>query len=421
MKPSRVALQIKEALVPNKGSSNKADLDLLSEKFSNLKHKIKRLVEALKAQHLSLVRINDTRVLVSERVAALAEDSPISEQAGYIVESDLAPDPEDFSSYYMVHQNLSHHQKKYTESFLEHIVEYALNWEKVVVARVSASLKTAEKLRIELDHYTKKVESIQMSMVKGKTGDKNQEKLSRNTTKLANSKKDYEDYFADLTLLIEEVTTRGWKDLHPILLKMVQFDINLAYDENEILSNLSLLDESLRSVAITTGLRPESRLKDLETLSTKLIGDLAVDNNGGAAKDEQYSFSNISPQKVLHSRTTGRESAQDVPSKAMHQMAISDDEDDSDKQSSNDSVENPFDEATDEAEQSKIGKKDWYKAYANASAPPQSPNRPRSNFTSQESLYGGSVTSNNSTYREEDIEVESELVGDVKRQNPFAS
>lgn len=64
MKPSRVALQIKEALVPNKGSSNKADLDILSEKFSILKHKIKRLIEALKAQHVSLVRINETRVLV---------------------------------------------------------------------------------------------------------------------------------------------------------------------------------------------------------------------------------------------------------------------------------------------------------------------------------------------------------------------
>lgn len=413
MKPSRVALQIKEALVPNKGSSNKADLDILSEKFSILKHKIKRLIEALKAQHVSLVRINETRVLVSERVAALAEDSPISEQAGYIVESDLAPDPEDFSSYYMVHQNLSHHQKKYSESFLEHIVEYAVNWEKVVVTRVSASLKTAEKLRIELDHYTKKVENIQMSMVKGKTADKNQEKLSRNTTKLANSKKEYEDYFADLTLLIEEVTTRGWKDLHPILLKMVQFDINLAFDENEILSNLSILDESLRSVAITTGLKPESRLKDLEILSTKLLGHMAADNNIEATKTEQYSFNNISPEKILDSRTIGRANDRKVPAKAMYQMPTSDDEEKSD----DDSTNLPFDQA----EQSKIGKKDWFKAYANASAPPQSPNGRRSNMTSQESLYGGSVMSNNSGYKEEDIVVETESVGGVSRQNPFES
>jgi hypothetical protein len=317
----------------------------------------------------------------------------------------------------MVHQNLSHHQKKYAESFLEHIVEYAVNWEKVVVSRVSASLKTAEKLRIELDHYTKKVESIQMSMVKGKTADKNQEKLARNTTKLANSKKEYEEYYADLTLLIEEVTTRGWKDLHPILLKMVQFDINLAYDENEILSNLSLLDESLRTVAINTGLKPESRLKDLETLSTKLIGHLTVDNNGDAAKDEQYSFSSISPQKVLHSRTSDKVSDRDVPSKAMHQMGVSDDDDDSDEDSNEKSTNNPFDEE----EQSKTGKKDWYMAYTNASAPPQSPNVPRSNMTSQESLYGGSITSNNSNYRDDDVVVETESVGEVTRQNPFAS
>jgi hypothetical protein len=64
MKPSRVALQIKEALVPNKGSSNKADLDILADKFSLLKHKIRRLIEALKAQYVSLIRINDSRVTV---------------------------------------------------------------------------------------------------------------------------------------------------------------------------------------------------------------------------------------------------------------------------------------------------------------------------------------------------------------------
>lgn len=66
MKPSRVALQIKEALVgPGKGSSKKADLDVLAEKFSKLKSKIRLLIDALKMQYINLTRINESRLLVS--------------------------------------------------------------------------------------------------------------------------------------------------------------------------------------------------------------------------------------------------------------------------------------------------------------------------------------------------------------------
>lgn len=400
MKPSRVALQIKEALVgPSKSSAKKADLDVLAEKFSKLKSKIRLLIDALKLQYINLIHINESRLLVAERVASLADDSPVSDQAGHCVDSTDKSVAEDLSSYYSVHRKLSQHQRQYAERFLEHIVEYAVNWEKVIVSRVSTSLKTSEKLRRELDHYTKKVDSIQMSLVKGKTADKNQEKLARNTQKLAAAKKDYEEYSSDLSLLIEEVTARSWKDLHPILLKMVQFDLNLASDENEILSNLSLIDDSLRSLAHNMGLKPETRLKDLETLSTKL---LTHKQNG----DEPDGYETMSP------RSAG-EPEKEFDNLKIGNTNLKTDAAADDDSAVNQNAEKPFDEQSEISKSSE--KQEWFMAYAGASAPPGSPLRSRSNLTSQESLYGGSVTS---SLAQENVEVvETEFISPTKHSD----
>lgn len=278
---------------------------------------------------------------------------------------------------------------------MEHIVEYAVNWEKVIVSRVSTSLKTSEKLRRELDHYTKKVENIQMSLVKGKTADKNQEKLARNTQKLAVAKKDYEEYSSDLSLLIEEVTSRSWKDLHPILLKMVQFDVNLAGDENQILLNLSLIDDSLRSLAHNMGLKPETRLKDLETLSTKLLTHEQKEN-------EPDGYETMSPRSKAEPEEEF--SKMELKNKNLKSDVAED------EVSLNQTNSNPFDEEIEVQKSS--SKPDWFMAYVDASAPPESPLRSRSNLTSQESLYGGSVSS---SIAKENVDVlETEFVSATK-------
>jgi len=67
MVKSRVAQQLKDVFLSGKSSStNKsADFDFLSSQFMLLKVKIGDLIEALKAQHDSLLRMHQTRVLVS--------------------------------------------------------------------------------------------------------------------------------------------------------------------------------------------------------------------------------------------------------------------------------------------------------------------------------------------------------------------
>jgi hypothetical protein len=60
---------LKEAVLGGKnsvGNTAVADLNVLSAQFQRLKIKIRQLIDALKAQHVSLVQMNETRFMVSD-------------------------------------------------------------------------------------------------------------------------------------------------------------------------------------------------------------------------------------------------------------------------------------------------------------------------------------------------------------------
>lgn len=211
-------------------------------------------------------------------------DCPITGEAGTVPESEEEEvNINDLNSYMSVHHSLHIRQKLYCERFSEHVVDYAIEWERIIVARVSTSLACADRLRRDLDHYKQKVDRMKMEKSKmiaqGRSLDaKFTERLSRNESKLAISRDEYELYANDLCTLIQEVTVRSWKDLHPILLKMTQFDATLASDEHQLLKNLNVVSNNLNKVAHRYGLKAETRLTDLETLSAKLIANGSGDN-----------------------------------------------------------------------------------------------------------------------------------------------
>ena len=67
MTKARVSLMLKEAVLGGKNAVDDtaaADLNVLSAQFQRLKIKIRQLIDALKAQHESLVKMNETRFMV---------------------------------------------------------------------------------------------------------------------------------------------------------------------------------------------------------------------------------------------------------------------------------------------------------------------------------------------------------------------
>lgn len=169
-----------------------------------------------------------------------------------------------------------------------------------MVTRVTSNLKQSEKLRRELDHYQQKVEVMRLStnktMSQGKIVKPEQaDRLKRNEEKLFQARRHYEEFANDLCLLIEEVTERSWKDLHPIFIKLAQFHGSIAADEQKYFANLFNVAEDLKQMARSHGLRPQARLKQLESengksVSTKQPGTLLLETN----LDEDRSHSNSS-------------------------------------------------------------------------------------------------------------------------------
>ena len=164
----------------------------------------------------------------------------------------------------------------YADKYGQFVINYAIEWDKVVTARVSTGIKAAENLRRDLDHYQKKTEGLRTGvnqvMAKGKQVDSKQElRLSRNEEKLTKARQEYNKVATDMCILIEEVTERAWKDIHPMLLKIAQFDSALSSDETKELAELSLVQEKLKKLAEIHQLKPENRLKDIETMTPSLL------------------------------------------------------------------------------------------------------------------------------------------------------
>lgn len=70
---------------------------------------------------------------------------------------------------------------------------------------------------------------------------------------------------------MEEVTERSWRDLHPLIVKVAQFDMTVANDDAKSLAPLAQVVATLKQVATDNGLSAQPRLKDLASLKPELL------------------------------------------------------------------------------------------------------------------------------------------------------
>jgi len=272
MVKARIGRRLKEIIMGNESSNKKTDLELLAGEFNQMKLRIRQLIEALQAQHELFLRINEARLQVALKVSALAEGSAISNEAGPISLQDIRPDKCDLSSYVAIHSSINDEKKTYADRYLKHIVGYAIEWETVIIEQVAGSLKQAKGLRRDVDHYQSKVESMTLItnrvLAKGLVvNTKLITRSVRNEEKYQQSRKEYDVFADNLCTILKEVTTKGWQSLHPILLKLVEYDISVGSDESKLLSNLTQVAESLKSIANDNGLQSRSGLKILEQVT----------------------------------------------------------------------------------------------------------------------------------------------------------
>mmetsp|Transcript_54629 Transcript_54629/g.132662 ORF Transcript_54629/g.132662 Transcript_54629/m.132662 type:complete len:553 (+) Transcript_54629:149-1807(+) len=271
---SRVAVRLKERVGGKKSHNKSEDLARLQAKYDVFCKRLQGLLTALRAQHQAMLQIAKSRFQVAQHLAVLSKDTCLFEQTGQMPGADRSTDS--VNSYLSVHEGAANKYKIYANKYGQFVVNYTEEWYKVVTTRVGNGLKKAEEMRVEVDHYQQKVESLRQSanqtMAKGKQVDnKSAEKLKRNEDKLLKIKEANTRFTADLCLLAEEVTERAWRDLHPLLVKTAQFDVTLSADEAKAMASLNSVVSQLKKIADQHGIKPQARLKDMETLDPKLL------------------------------------------------------------------------------------------------------------------------------------------------------
>ena len=200
----------------------------------------------------------------------------------------------------IVMDDLDRQTRKQADDFHKFAIDYVAEWEKVVTTRINADMKTTEQLRRDADHYTSKVESLQANVKKLQDNNKpvpdsTSEKLDRNETKLSEANRKYNDAAYDSYLLMEEMVDRSWRDLHPLLLKTLQMEVDICKYEREVMAPFRQMINDLVDLAQKEQVKP--RLKDVvdgtpESLSTRPNGvdgnfSLSFGDNNGAELPEQ--------------------------------------------------------------------------------------------------------------------------------------
>ena len=131
-----------------------------------------------------------------------------------------------------------------SREYKDQVVDYILEWEKVVTERIDSEIKTVRKLQGDRTHYERKVESLRQQanhlQSNGKTSPAAAtEKLERNEEKLRTSFEAHEADASKLCILIEAATQDGWKDLYHLVKNYIQWESNRVNRENDIFNELS--------------------------------------------------------------------------------------------------------------------------------------------------------------------------------------
>lgn len=265
---ARVKTRVSQAL-GSQSTNKSSDLISASNNYEVMKKRLKLLLQSVKNHHQAILQVHKTRVETVKLIGVLSVNSPLFDLAGQLSK---AEDPNNFvCSYASVHTDMASQSKLFDDRYGKFVVEYICEWERVVTGRISAGLKKEQQLRVELDHYQKKVESLRtnanVTLAKGKMVDpKAAEKLSRNEEKFLASRRDYEKFKNSLCILIDEATLRSWKDLHPLVLKMAQFDLTVARAESNMFAKLDQVIENLKTFAEQNNISGDSRLSNLESM-----------------------------------------------------------------------------------------------------------------------------------------------------------
>jgi hypothetical protein len=180
---------------------------------------------------------------VTVQLSELAMKSPLHEYVGNAT---------GLTSLASVHKLATEKARVGAEQYQKKIINYAIEWEQLVTTRVDEDLKKNNALHDTLNHYENKVDSLRKKVNavenRGKESPaKLSEKLTRNEDKLKQAWKVHEESASTLCNLLDEITTGGWKDLYPLVMEALQWEVGRATGEHDVYGKLSEVEKGMTS------------------------------------------------------------------------------------------------------------------------------------------------------------------------------
>lgn len=188
-------------------------------------------------------------------------------------------------------------------AFKKKILDYAEEWTITIKSRVNSRLLEFERLKKNVDHYHHKVKAISQAVKKLKAQgndeieaeesyrsfnttdssaslftvfddfakdyktsvlNKKVELFERNRLKLIGALEAHKIFGNSLVLLLDEVTTRYWKELLPLLFRTIRFDTTQSIEHAEIFDIGEENGRKLEDIAMKKGVPLNGRLKLLK-------------------------------------------------------------------------------------------------------------------------------------------------------------
>jgi len=248
---TEINARLDEAVKAMPRVNRSADVVPLAHYYHLMRIKELKSIIAAANYYKASVLAKDKEIL---KESSLSEKTPIFEQVGSTTTEGV--------SLVSVTQDVSANTKRYTVEYRASVVDYCVEWERIVTSRVDEGLKETKKLRKRLNHFWNKVYELRQEErsaedAEGGTPPKMKEKLDRLEQNLDQAWMEHERSASKLCNLIEQVARCGHKDLNPLVLDMSQWEIEFTSGDNEIFARLSETAEALtETMEKVTSVRP---------------------------------------------------------------------------------------------------------------------------------------------------------------------
>lgn len=217
-------------------------LQQAADRFDIFKAKLKQLRNALRAHHTDLVRSEASRSKLVQALCEVGHDSSDSPMLNLVCGGE--------DSYVAVHEECNRDMSARLKEYQVELISYIANWEGTVTTRIATELRHVDSLFKTFVRYNNKVESLKAAADKKKTvKDSDLAKINRNESKLRTARKEYRRNLVSTTLLIEEISDRGWKDLLPLMIRVITFDIEASTAVADRMRRLAAVRREMEELA----------------------------------------------------------------------------------------------------------------------------------------------------------------------------